>query len=288
MLVRLLLVVLFLGCHSVSFAQERGDTIKGRKVLLSTGHDRTASESERPAPRVAVSGEREIYIPASSMVWLDPLWPVTASRTHVAYAAPALRAPVTIQPDVRLASSGISDRPLLSGPDPVAGPPGRIRYRDDVVPTFETASLDGEIEIFEPSPEQWVDDAALPRAYQVSDPVEALTEPAFGDSAPVIDTRIVQAPGFTQYYSDGVPVYLRYDAGDGCLLEYDYGLDGHRSESIGEADAALIAPEWGRVWVRHRGYARVDLDLTQVDLEGCTLPREITLVRSGRVWSVLD
>jgi hypothetical protein len=129
-----------------------------------------------------------------------------------------------------------------------------------------------------------VSNEALPVAYQVEDNAGAF-EVQQVTAVDTVPQRIVQTDDTTLYFSDSVPVYLRHTpkGQGGCYLEYDFGLDGHRS-ILGNAGYWLEAPAFGGIALHWSGDDKLKLDFSHANVPGCELPAKLDLRRDGRTW----
>ncbi|MFT5144472.1 MAG: hypothetical protein ACI84D_003108 [Thalassolituus oleivorans] len=128
-----------------------------------------------------------------------------------------------------------------------------------------------------------VDDVGgLPSVYQTpAEPRRML--PDDGD----VPLRIIHGGDFLVYYSAGMPVYLRYKnpaSPMACALEYDAGINGHRSE-VSLGSSWLYGPEFGRIGLSQRTENNLRLDLTQVTIPGCVLGSP-SWTQIDRVWTL--
>jgi hypothetical protein len=102
-----------------------------------------------------------------------------------------------------------------------------------------------------------------------------------------VPLRIIRGGDFVVYYSARVPVYLRYrnpSSPIACTLEYDAGLNGHRSE-VAAGSSWLIGPEFGRIGLSQPSEINIRLDLTKVTIPGCVLGTP-SWTQINRVWTL--
>ena len=205
----------------------------------------------------------------------------------------------SIQEPVVLSPPGVTFTDPYAMPDVTAGPEmSTVVVGGPGVRT--TAPREAYMPVSRPS---GVREAVVPTGPERQQPVRTARQPDFRvasvdpEPADVSEpetsarrARIIQAEALTVYYSGVTPVYLRYQpagAGTTCLLEYDYGLNGQTSEMLSTDAAVLNSPQWGRVFVRSQGTDRIQLDLTQVRIPGCSLPSTLTAVRAGQAWRLV-
>ena len=249
MRVALLAVALLALSHSDTSAQE----VRGRAVILSTraGTQIDRSTGGRDAMQ-ATDGVRDSRPLESLHSVPGSDVPIVLGPDGFTFSDPFLF-PLAVEAVAPTGRSAGSQPGALAGgaADPGAGAHEIAREE----PTFEIAAAPSSVEIYDPGPAE--------------------------------STRIVTTPEFTLYFSGNQPVYLRYEPRRGCLLEYDYGLGGNRSQTTGPGAAVLHAPAWGQLQVRNPRPDLVELDLTGVRLPGCPVPAGLRFERTGQGWQAV-
>ena len=243
----------------------------------------------------------------------DPLWPSAIGRAAVSYDAPASVSrgfsqeveqpqPTAItyeQITAARRARGAGQPPVLNygkpdftrprAPGDQLALPGTYRSNSQAGPApLKAAPRSGLTAVsgMRDDHTSWVSasDEALPAAYQVNGKKGAIeVQQAMADET--IPQRIVQTDDTTLYFSNSVPVYLRHTPSGrgGCYLEYDFGLDGHRS-ILGTAGYWLEAPAFGGVALHWASKNHLRLDFSHARVPGCELPAKLDLHRNGRIW----
>ncbi|NNE69211.1 MAG: hypothetical protein HKN29_02480 [Rhodothermales bacterium] len=274
----LVLVFALLLPQQVQSDQIRVESLRGRVILVSNSTRAGAAV----APIAAPTSVEMVRAPAGHVLG-DPLWPGLTAREAappaiMAEPAPAMQAQEVVPVSERIAAARQTRGSSAPPPIPFYSESfrerlaARVASRPAWVAPVESADLD---------------DGGLPQAYRIAE-----TEPAFqiqqaSGALDPMPLRIVQTSEVTLYFSEGAPVFLRVapDSGGGCFLEFDYGLDGHRSVSD-EGVYWLEMPNAGRAGVTVPSDSLVELNLSEARVGGCPLPDRLSLHRSGRVWSV--
>lgn len=310
----LLLVALLLPQQVVQTSQvpsQASHALRGR-VILASNNPQTVGQAESFGMRSATDAVEMVRAP-EMLVLGDPLWPGTIGRAALSYDDPAqVRQPISQeahQPreaavtyeEITAArrARGAGEPPVLNWGKPdfsrPRAPEDQLALRDANPSTSQAGpaplkaapraglAVVNETRVDYGSSEKAMEES-LPVAYQVEDKGGAfeVQQVTAGDTIP---QRIVQTDDTTLYFSDAVPVYLRHTpkGQGGCYLEYDFGLDGHRS-ILGNAGYWLEAPAFGGVALHWSGDDHLKLDLSHASVPGCELPSKLDLKRNGRIW----
>ncbi|MFT4604472.1 MAG: hypothetical protein ACI9W4_001203 [Rhodothermales bacterium] len=304
----LLFVALLLPQQVVS---QTGQSLRGR-VILASNNPKTLQPVNARGMQAASEAVEMVRAP-ELLVLGDPLWPISIARAAVSYDDAAFVARATKQAEVQTQSPamtyeqvtaarrarGAGQPPILNLGKPDFSRPRSAGEQLELRDTSPYASQVGPAPIeaapragMATVPAKRIDrasaevatDEALPVAYQVEDKSEAFQVQQVS-AADATRQRIVNTDETTLYFSDGFPVYLRHTpAGQGgCYLEFDFGLDGHRS-ILGNGGYWLEAPTFGGVALHSSGDDRMKLDLTHATVPGCDLPEKLDLRKNGRNW----
>ncbi len=285
--------------------------LRGR-LILASNNPNTVRHAESPGLRSANEAVEMVRAP-ELLILGDPLWPGSIGRAAVSYGDPVPVAQASAQhpgqPNAAAMTYGqiTAARRARGAGDPPAlnfGTPDFSRPRE---PGDQLALRDRKSSESQAGPAslreaprsglatvtamhvdrtsaEAASDEGLPVAYQVEDKSGAF-EVQQVTATETMPQRIVQTDETTLYFSGGVPVYLRHTpkGQGGCYLEYDFGLDGHRT-ILGNAGYWLEAPAFGGVALHWAGQDHLKLDLSHASVPGCQLPAELNLHRSGRNW----